>query len=75
MESKDYERYSVLDGSPKSVGSRARDPHSAQKLYIFLYHSGVRIILNRIIISHSETITIPPGYVALRCDNRLPIWF
>jgi hypothetical protein len=24
---------------------------------------------------HSETIiTIPPAHVALRCDNRLPIW-
>jgi hypothetical protein len=23
---------------------------------------------------HSETITIPPVHVALRCDNRLPIW-
>jgi hypothetical protein len=21
---------------------------------------------------HSETITIPPAHVALRCDNRLP---
>jgi hypothetical protein len=23
---------------------------------------------------HSETVTIPPGHVALRCDSRLPIW-
>jgi hypothetical protein len=23
---------------------------------------------------HSETIIIPPADVALRCDNRLPIW-
>jgi hypothetical protein len=23
---------------------------------------------------HSETITIPPAHVGLRCDNRLPIW-
>jgi hypothetical protein len=44
----------------QSVGSRARDPHSAQKLYFFLlffcrlglFVSDVRIILNRVIISH-----------------------
>jgi hypothetical protein len=23
---------------------------------------------------HSDTIIIPPVHVALRCDNRLPIW-
>jgi hypothetical protein len=23
---------------------------------------------------HSETITTPPAHIALRCDNRLPIW-
>jgi hypothetical protein len=23
---------------------------------------------------HSEIITIPPAHVALRYDNRLPIW-
>jgi hypothetical protein len=59
----------------------SRDKRQPTNIYIHQSTYLMIIIFKFIVLmesenyeKHTETITIPSALVALRCDNRLPIW-